>query len=164
MSEPDLELQTIESELKRLKPAPVPVELEHRVLRQVKTVRTVRRPEPALWKQLHRWLLPLSATGVAAVCFLIWGPDQETAPSQELPETAVIPSLPSTESAPDLVEFGSELLASFDAIAELPNGVPVRFECRQYEDRVIFHHAESGVFVERSTPRLEVVPVRYETY
>jgi hypothetical protein len=73
--------------------------------------------------------------------------------------TAVLPAKP-----PEELEIGRQLLAAFDAIAELPDGAPVRFECRQWEDRMVFHDASSGLSIEHSVPRLEIVPVRFETY
>jgi hypothetical protein len=49
-------------------------------------------------------------------------------------------------------------------VAHLPNGEPVRFLCREWRDEVILRDPARGIVIERQTPRLEVVPVRFETY
>jgi len=62
------------------------------------------------------------------------------------------------------VHVDHSLLASFDTVAQLPNGEPVRFHCRKWQDDVVVHDDANGVVVSQSTPRVEVVPVRFETY
>jgi hypothetical protein len=64
----------------------------------------------------------------------------------------------------DNVEFDQQLVASFDAVARLPSGQPVRFRCREWADAVVLRDSASGIEVEQRTPRLEVVPVSFETY
>jgi hypothetical protein len=62
------------------------------------------------------------------------------------------------------MDIDRQLVSAFDAIAELPGGEPVRFHCRQWSDKMVFHDLDRGITVERSTPRLEIIPVRFETY
>ena len=56
------------------------------------------------------------------------------------------------------------MVALFDAVAQLPNGQPVRFRCREWADEVVLRDPARGIVIERRTPRLEVVPIRFETY
>ena len=56
------------------------------------------------------------------------------------------------------------MVASFDAVARLPGGEPVRFRCREWADDVVVRDPARGIVIERRTPRLEVVPVSIETY
>jgi hypothetical protein len=64
----------------------------------------------------------------------------------------------------DEVVIDRKLLASFDTVANLPDGEPVRFRCREWVDAVTLRDSGRGVEVEQRTPRLEVVPVSFETY
>ncbi|HEY9175623.1 MAG TPA: hypothetical protein VI136_25370, partial [Verrucomicrobiae bacterium] len=64
----------------------------------------------------------------------------------------------------DQVEIDRKLLASFDAVASLPDGEPVRFRCREWVDAVTLRDSDRGVEITHRTPRLEVVPVSFETY
>jgi len=56
------------------------------------------------------------------------------------------------------------LVATFDAVGQLPDGEPIRLRCRQWRDEVILRDSARGVVIERQSPRLEVVPVKFETY
>ena len=62
------------------------------------------------------------------------------------------------------VQVGHSLVASFDTVAQLPGGEPVRFRCREWQDDVVIHDDAHGVVITKSTPRVEMVPVRFETY
>ena len=64
----------------------------------------------------------------------------------------------------DKVEIDRQLVAGFDAIARLPSGEPIRFRCQQWMDKVRLRDSGAGLVIERTTPRLEIVPVRFETY
>jgi hypothetical protein len=64
----------------------------------------------------------------------------------------------------DDVEFDQQLVAAFDAVARLPGGQPVRFRCREWADAVVLRDSARGIVIEQRTPRLEVVPVSFETY
>jgi hypothetical protein len=65
---------------------------------------------------------------------------------------------------PEEIEIGRTLVATFDAVAELPSGEPVRFRCQQWADTTRFRDRARGINVEQSTPRLEIVPVSLDTY
>ena len=64
----------------------------------------------------------------------------------------------------DEIEIGRTLVATFDAVAELPSGEPVRFRCQEWADTTVFRDRARGIAIERSTPRLEIVPISFETY
>jgi hypothetical protein len=111
------------------------------------------------WRLLLRWLAPTAAVA-AAVAVLVWWPsrhDQRQNGNQG--SAAAQPALKA-----DNVEFDQKLVAAFDAVARLPSGQPVRFRCREWADAVVLHDSASGIVVEQRTPRLEVVPVSFETY
>lgn len=163
----DDELRALESELKHLRPRRLPLGFQERLLERSPEASpaTPARPDRTLafWRSWRRLVFPLSAGALAAVLLLVWPVRPPVPPLKTGDVQNVEPAFP-TPASTDQVEFDSQLLASFDAVAELPGGIPVRFECRQYEDRVIFHHANADLTVERSVPRLEIVPVRFETY
>jgi hypothetical protein len=62
------------------------------------------------------------------------------------------------------IEFDRRFVASFDAVGQLPDGQPVRFHVREWSDGVVVTDPASGLVIERNTPRLEVVPVSFDTY
>jgi hypothetical protein len=90
------------------------------------------------------WLRPVAETKMAA------------------PWTSVAQARPGLKA--DNVEIDRKLLTSFDAVARLPGGEPVRFRCREWVDQVVLRDSRRGVVVEQRTPHLEVVPVGFETY
>jgi hypothetical protein len=112
-------------------------------------------PQP-LWQLLLRWLVPATAMAALAAALLAWWPHDKS----QLQHTKALTSA----SKPDEVEIDRQLVGLFDTVAQLPSGQPVRFRCRQWSDEVVFRDPASGLVVERSTPRLEVVPVRLEVY
>jgi hypothetical protein len=117
---------------------------------------TIPRP---FWDLLLRWLVP--ATGVAAVVALVvWWPSGHENPRNSNQQLAA--AKPALKA--DNVEFDQQLIASFYAVARLPSGQPVRFRCREWADAVVLRDSASGIVVEQRTPRLEVVPVSFETY
>jgi hypothetical protein len=74
---------------------------------------------------------------------------------------------PATAIAPlraDNVQFDRELVSAFDAVAQMPDGEPVRLRCREWMDRMVLSDRERGLVVEQRVPHVEVVPVRFETY
>jgi len=64
----------------------------------------------------------------------------------------------------DDVEIDQRLVSSFDAVAQLPSGLPVRFRCREWADEVVLRDTARGIVIEQRAPRLEVVPVSFEMY
>jgi hypothetical protein len=103
-----------------------------------------------------RWLVPVTALVVMGA--LAWRLSQPVIgrPAPEAPTPA--PTLTA-----DDVQIGEELVSSFDTVARLPSGEPVRFRCRKWMDEMVVHDKQRGVVIQKRTPRLEVVPVRYET-
>jgi hypothetical protein len=70
----------------------------------------------------------------------------------------------STALKADDVQIDRRLVASFDAVARLPDGAPLRVRCREWTDKVMVVDSASGVVIEQTEPRLEVVPVNFEIY
>jgi hypothetical protein len=156
MNERDDEL--FEAELHKLAPARPPVELMAKLAAAIPQ-RSTFNPQPAWW-QLFRWLIPTAAAAVL-VGALVW----RWAPAPAKP-LHVNPATASLKAAPkaDEVEIDRQLVALFDAVAQLPSGQPVRFRCREWADEVVLRDPARGLVIERRTPRLEVVPVSFETY
>jgi hypothetical protein len=64
----------------------------------------------------------------------------------------------------DDVKIEHDLVSSFDTLARLPGGEPVRFRCNQWLDEVTFSNKAQGLVLQERTPRLEIVTVGFETY
>jgi anti-sigma-K factor RskA len=157
----DHELESFEAELRALKPAPPPPELLAR-LETASPIKELTPPRPALrarWQapNFWRWFAPATAVVALALAFGIGRWQHGPAPKQ----AATPPQVP---ASPDVVEIDRQLVASYDAIAEVSGGIPVRFHCQEWEDKVFFRDPLRGIAIERRTPRLEVVPVSLETY
>lgn len=100
-----------------------------------------------------RWAVPAAAAVVIGV--LLWPPNLR------------VGSVPKTAGAPmraDNVQIDKELISTFDAVAPLPDGEPVRFRCRQWMDEVVLRDSKRGLEVARRVPRVEIIPVQFETY
>ena len=95
-----------------------------------------------------RWLAPVSAVGLVVFVSVYQFPW----------------AVQSDDFKTGDVQLNRKLVSSFDAVAELPNGEPVRFRVREWSDETVFHDTARGLVVESSTPRMEVVPVAFETY
>jgi len=158
----DDELEKFEAGLRRLPPAAAPPDLMAR-LRAAKVAAHSVSESPAIlrfrWADwLAGWRRLAAAAAPATTILLLWlalrpavGPGKAEAAD-------------STGIKADAVQVDRSLLASFDAVAQLPDGVPVRFHCCKWRDDVVLHDHADGVFITQSTPRIEVVPVRFETY
>ena len=105
-----------------------------------------------------RWLVPAGA--VAIVVSLVWALNLSGTRAKRHLEAA---SNPAAVKADD-VQINQELVSAFDAVASLPSGEPVRFRCQQWMDEVVLQDTKRGVVIERRTPRLEIMPVSFETY
>lgn len=170
MNEPDL--NQFEQELRQLNPAAPPPELMARLVaiqpvplsaRETRSNSATTRPRQhdrqwADWRLLLRWLVPATAL-VVAIAF-VWlrppsGPGSATAP--------LVASAPPMLKA-DSVQLDEQLVDSFDAVGRLPGGEPVRFRYQRWMDQLVVRDDARGVVIEQRTPRVEVVPVRFETY
>lgn len=160
----DLEHERLEAQLKRLMPARPPANFMARLVAAEPSAQV--RPTPPqrtvfgieIWLRMLRWLAPATAVAVAAV--IVWrvGLAPEDSPRQ-LKSIAAVPA-----SNGDDVKIDHELVSSFDAVGRLPDGEPVRFRCQNWMDQVVLNDERSGMMVQQRTPRMEVVPVRFETY
>jgi hypothetical protein len=156
------DLERFEQELRSLKPARPPVELMDR-LRELELAPIAQRTAAAghsqwQWAHLFRWLVP--ATAVLVVAGFVWFKHSH-------PRTQHGRSLAVTVPPPlkaDSVQIDEQLVGAFDAVGRLPNGEPVRFHCREWMDNVVLRDKTRGVVIEQRSPRVEVVPVRFETY
>ena len=118
---------------------------------------------PSWWRML-RWLAPAAAVGAAAVVLVYWraaGP-----PGEQHVKPVVAPLAAAAQPAlkADDVEIDQRLVSAFDAVAQLPSGQSVRLRCREWSDALVLRDSASGIEIEQRTPRLEVVPVSFETY
>ena len=151
----DSELERLEADLRRVVPARPPDDF----LARLKAARPdcnsrplakpTRLPSLGLRPWLLRWLIP--ATAMMTVGLVVW--------RVSLPAAKAAPALKA-----DNVQIDQELLSAFDTVARLPSGEPVRFRCRTWMDQVVLTDKQRGVVIEQRTPRIEVVPVRFETY
>lgn len=180
MSTNDNELERLEAQLRSVSPARPPAAFLQRLKSETAALVAERRAQSALAAQpaqpertaaretvrasepaarsswlplLLRWLVP--ATAVLVVGAIIW---RANLPAGRGPETA------STPVKADNVQIDQQLVSTFDAVAQLPSGEPVRFRCREWMDEVVLRDSRRGVEVARRVPRVEVVPVRFETY
>jgi hypothetical protein len=64
----------------------------------------------------------------------------------------------------DAVEIDRQLIGAFEAIATLPDGEPVRLRVREWMDEVVLRDTAHGVAVQQRSPRIEVIPVSFETF
>jgi len=162
------EVERYEAELRGNSPAPLPEDFmaRLRVARPVPTsaVRVVTKPA---WPGVWRWAAPALA---AAVAGLLVVQAHQPGRAKEGPLALVTDNLPRRDRArtgglkADYVEVDHELVSSFDLVATLPSGEPVRFRCRQWRDQLVVTDRTNGVEIEQDIPRVEVVPVRFETY
>ena len=165
----DLEQENFEAELRRINPAKPPEEFVVRLTAMKPPVKTcsheVRRPVPAAsdFVKLLRWLIPATAVVLAAA--IVWRSNLPSASQQAIPATGPQNSIAATPALKaDEVQIGQELVSSFDAVARLPGGEPVRFRCEKWMDQVVVSDKTQGLVVANRTPRFEVVPVGFETY
>jgi negative regulator of sigma E activity len=157
------EHELFEAELHRLKPARLPEEFESRLNAsppmQSRECETRQRSQVWLldWPSWLRWLAPLTAVAVAllAVVSLLHRGRNSAAPT-------TAPSAPTLRA--DQIEIDRQLLGSFDAVANMPDGEPVRFRFQQWMEAVTLRDSVRGVEVVQRIPRIEVVPVSFATY
>jgi hypothetical protein len=109
------------------------------------------------WQNVWRWLAP--AMGLAVVGLL-------AGRGKFYPESSVKekPLAVANGLKADDVQVDQELVSSFDVVAKLPGGEPVRFRCQKWRNQLLVTDKSRGIEIEQSNPRVEVVPVRFETY
>ena len=157
------EHELFEAELRRLNPARMPAEFESRLnaSRPMPSREFETRPRSQVWRLdwsfWPRWLAPVTAVAVA---LLVVVSQLNRGRNSASPATAA--SAATLKS--DQVEIDRQLLGSFDAVANLPDGEPVRFRFQQWMDAVTLRDSVRGVEVVQRTPRIEVVPVSFATY
>lgn len=172
MSDP--ETQTLERELGRLKPAAAPEALVARLesLRPNPVKTGVDRSSPVpVWPTFLRWFIPAAALPILLAVGIWWfhaepGQSPVAPTGTGILASASAPEPPehtSTDSA-EQVHIDHRLLAAFETVAEVPGRGPVRFRFSEWEDRVVVRAPDSGLSVERRTPRFEIIPIRYESY
>jgi hypothetical protein len=162
------EIQLFEAELKRLRPVNPPEQLMER-LRAVRPTAAPPRAghlatgsgRPTWLRSLHWWWAPLAATAVLVLAAIMWQ-QHAPRPAQHAPEPSRLALKPGLQA--DEVQIDRRLVVAFEAVARLPDGVPVRFRCSEWIDEVIFRDSAQGVVIQQSMPRFEAVPVRFETY
>jgi len=104
-----------------------------------------------------RWLAPAAVAGLALVLVLARTPRQ--------PRSAPPPAEPGAVAMnADEVVIDRVLLGTFDAVATLPDGEPLHLRCRQWLEAITLRDSVRGVEIQRQTPRVDVVPVSFETY
>ncbi len=161
MNKPEQDL--FEQELQRLRPAAPPAEVRHRLLAARPVARPRRQshaPALSLASLILRWLIPATAVFVAAVLYWRLQRSQPAEPMLATNHSAEL--APAVEA--DHVQLEEKLLRSFDTVALLPGGEPVRFRCMEWMDELTLRDEQRGVTIEQRSPRVEVVPVRFETY
>jgi len=154
-----------EKELQTLRPAKPSPQLLEQIRVQLRAeskpasdpVRLARFP--LRWNLAWRWLVPASALAAIAALVLF---AQSAARRPETPQPRTALKQPTLKA--DKVEIDRQLVADFDTITETPGGRPMRFRCEQWLDRVRLRDSAAGLTIERTTPRVEIVPVRFETY
>jgi hypothetical protein len=167
----DQENELFEAELRRLKPARLPMELQRQLeespLAPTNAPHRERRLPmkrgPLTWPLWLRWAVPgagAAVLGLLALLVLVVIP--QTRQRGMTPEPSTWASGPALKV--DQVEINRELLGSFDAVAEMPDGEPVRFRFQEWMEAVTLRDSVRGLEVVRYTPRIEIVPVNFASY
>jgi hypothetical protein len=156
--------EQLESELRALQPVRPPRETIDRVLKCLPS----QAAQPAVttapgfagrWPRLLKILIPAGAVTVLLATWVIQR--QTPAPTQQSQHAG---SSAHSPLRADKVEIDRQLVADFDAVGRLPSGEPVRFRCQQWMEKVKLRDTAKGLVIEQTTPHLEIVPVRFETY
>jgi hypothetical protein len=159
----DHEQERYEAELRRTPPARLPEQFMARLLAAKPGAEPARptRLQPApgwpQWWRLWRWWAPAMALVVVGLLLSLRKANLESVANQR-------PLAAAYGLKADNVQVDQELVSSFDVVATLPGGEPVRFRCRQWKDQLVVTDKNSGVEIEQNSPRIEVVPLRFETY
>jgi|SRR5271157_3183415 len=169
----DHEQDNFERQLRRLRPAKPPEDMAARMLAAEPTRETgIERVAPApsisdylrTLRRLPGWLIPASVMALAVT--VAW---HASLPVANRTSTSVSGTAASTGAAKPLlkaddVKIDQRLVSSFDAVARLPGGEPVRFRCENWMDQVVLSDKSRGMVIENRKPRVEVVAMGYDTY
>lgn len=161
MNEDNHEL--FEAELHKLRPAKPPEDFVARLMPvQIESCAghesKIAGHQASFGERWLRWIIPAAATAAAAL--VVWG----SLRAMQTPRSAPVAAVQGRALEADDVQIDRQLVASFDAVARMPDGQPVRFRCREWNDGVVLRDSKQGIVVEQSTPRWEIVPVSSETY
>lgn len=165
----EYELAAMELELRRIRPARLPDGFAARL--------RAARPQPKIHPESAtlaqpvldfagvlrlslRWLFPATAVAVVLTVAVKVGLPPATHSSN--PRSGLIAAVPSLKA--NDVKIDQRLVSSFDAVARLPGGEPVRFRCENWMDQMVLKDSATGWVVNNRQPRFEVVPVGFETY
>lgn len=164
----DHDREKFEAQLRRIKPAALPEDFNARLLAaqpkrdgvlESVTIVSVFLNYLQLLRRSLRWSIPATALIVGAL--VVW---RESRPGgSALDSQANLAAAPAVLTADD-VKIDQQLISSFDAVARLPSGEPVRFRCENWMDEVVLSDKSKGMVVENRQPRFEVVALGFETY
>jgi hypothetical protein len=159
------EQKQFEAALRRTRPVELPEELRSRLLAAAPPRKARSAPPwPALavlgWLRVLRLAVPAAAALVLAA-LLVWRNASPPKPPTSTAKSGMVAAAPLKA---DDVKIDQELVSSFDTLARLPGGEPVRFRCNQWVDQITLSNKAQGLVVQERTPRLEVVTVGFETY
>ena len=161
------EQKQFEAVLRRTRPVKLPGELRSRLLAAAPPRKARSAPPwPALavlgWLRVLRLAIP-AAAAVLLAALIIWRNTSSSKPQAQRPKSNA-GTLAVTPLKADDVKIDQELVSSFDTLARLPGGEPVRFRCNQWVDQITLSNKAQGLVLQERTPRLEVVTVGFETY
>jgi hypothetical protein len=168
----DQEQENFEMQLRQTRPARPPEDFAARLLAAEPQLDLGVESAPApsfpdylrTLRQALRWLIPATAAALAVT--VVWhdrGPFASR-PSGSASSLQKGAGLNAPLLKADDVKIDQRLVSSFDAVARLPGGEPVRFRCENWMDQVVLSDKSRGLVVENRKPRVEVVAMGYETY
>jgi hypothetical protein len=169
----DQEQENFAMQLRQTKPARLPEDFAARLLAAEPQLNACVESTPSTQsfpdylrtlRQALRWLIPATAAALAVT--VVW---HDSAPFASRPAGSASGLQKSAGlNAPllkaDDVKIDQRLVSSFDAVARLPGGEPVRFRFENWMDQVVLSDKSRGLVVENRKPRVEVVAMGYETY
>ena len=162
----DDDSSSFEQELRQINPAtPPPALMQRLAIEPRRAADDCGRAEPAQdavgvrsgrgwW---IRWLAPVAATAVVAAAFWL----QRAGKGSTKIESAAIAA---DRWMPEEIEVDRRLIAAFEGVARLPDGMPFRFRCYSWDEELVARDASGSVEVRQRAPRMEVVPVSLAVY
>lgn len=157
------ELEELEKELAAMRPASAPDSLLNRLRKLPRSTATQRGEVPGFAIWFNRLLRPLAAAAVVIMAAVSAGWWLQVRQDDVLPKPTAAAQIDPVLTASE-VDIEQTLVASFETVARLPDGQSVRFRYEEWLDEFRVRDDMRGVVVERREPRVELVPIRYETY